>query len=159
IVLYKEDIPYNTSHYSAAMDIFDSGVYYWRVIAKDDWEAEPDTYEVRSFSIGLVTGIHDPELPGLTPRKFTLGDNYPNPFNNHTLVKFGLPRLSEVKIRIYSVTGKLVYSENHPNLPAGHHIFKWNGRSNSGNTISSGIYFLVISNGKELKSQKITLIK
>ncbi len=158
IIMYKENITYNTSHYSAAVNVLDDGEYYWRVIAEDDWGAT-STSETRSFRIGLVTGIHDPGYSGIVPTKFMLENNYPNPFNNHTFVRFGLPKLSEVKVRIYSVTGKLVYSEDHRNLPAGYHIFKWNGRSNSGYVISSGVYFLVISDGRLLKSQKITLIK
>mgnify|MGYP005640123171 CR=1 FL=1 len=75
------------------------------------------------------------------PEKFYLFQNYPNPFNERTAICFILPEKSPVRLDIYDISGKLVYSEYRAELNAGIRHFYWNGVNSSGNKVPSGTYF------------------
>jgi len=70
------------------------------------------------------------------PKVFSLEQNFPNPFNPSTTIKFGLPEASAVTLKIYDVTGREVSMVVNSQLAAGYYSYRWN----AGN-LSSGIYF------------------
>lgn len=157
IILYVDDIPNTTSSYTMATVVLEKATYYWRVLAVDENNMVTPSREVWMF--GLITSIEEDMRNSHVPTKFTVEQNYPNPFNNQTAVRFGLPNVTNVKINIFTITGRLVYEENHTNMSPGYHLFRWNGKSSSQQPASSGVYLLVISTNREIKSQKIVLIK
>ena len=72
--------------------------------------------------------------------------NYPNPLNPETWIPFQLAEDSEVIIRIYSATGQLIRFLDLGHRAAGLHVTKgrsayWDGRTDAGESVSSGIYF------------------
>jgi hypothetical protein len=74
------------------------------------------------------------------PGKYNLYQNYPNPFNPSTTIDFYLPRSSEVYLRIFDITGRLVYKVIEGfRLEQGLHSYRIEGFSSLG--LSSGIYF------------------
>ncbi|RMG32224.1 MAG: T9SS C-terminal target domain-containing protein, partial [Methanobacteriota archaeon] len=87
-----------------------------------------------------IVGIPDDENPVI--ESFSLEQNYPNPFNGSTIIRFRLPGRNPVSLTIYDVTGKEVIGliDNQVYAP-GEHSIKWNGRTNNGKEVSSGIYF------------------
>ena len=69
-----------------------------------------------------------------------LMQNNPNPFNPSTSIKFYIPDISDVSIKIYDMLGREVALLISGQTSAGYHIVYWNGRNNYGETVSSGIY-------------------
>ncbi|MCH8284925.1 T9SS type A sorting domain-containing protein, partial [candidate division KSB1 bacterium] len=157
VILYIDGIPESQSYITISTNVLEKDTYYWRVLAVDDNNLVTPSNEVRLF--GLITSVdHDLNNTGI-PRDFTVNQNYPNPFNNQTVIRYSLPYISGVTFKIYSITGQIVYSENQPAMNPGFYMFRWNGVSQSGAPVSSGTYFLVILTDRDVKSQKILLIK
>ncbi len=85
---------------------------------------------------------------------FKVYGNYPNPFEDRTIISFEnltQNELSEIKTRIYSVSGhlvrkKLLDSEEIYDdlLRINYHEFEWDGTDDNGNDVANGVYFLVI---------------
>ena len=96
-----------------------------------------------------------------TPREFALHQNFPNPFNPDTTIKYDLAESADVTLQIYNVLGQvvrtLVASEAQN---AGRYQIRWNGMDDRGVSVSSGIYFYQISaEGKFQNVRKLMLLK
>jgi len=86
---------------------------------------------------------------GILPRTPMLGQNYPNPFNPETWIPYQLAQNADVSVRIYSASGRLVRTLDLGYRPAGFYTGRdraayWDGRNQSGEQVSSGIYFYTI---------------
>jgi hypothetical protein len=68
--------------------------------------------------------------------------SYPNPFANSTTIAFDLEKESTVQVTIYSPSGQVVRSLVSENKAAGTHTVTWNGKSESGQDLPKGIYFI-----------------
>jgi hypothetical protein len=95
----------------------------------------------------------------LKPLAFKLNQNYPNPFNPATKISFDLPQRSYVEINIYNVLGQRVRKLLNQTLRGGHHELVWDGRSDSGNFVTSGLYFVRLSTKKHIATKKMMIIK
>ena len=96
-----------------------------------------------------------------TPREFALHQNFPNPFNPDTTIKYDLAESADVTLQIYNVLGQvvrtLVASEAQN---AGRYQIRWNGMDERGVPVSSGIYFYQISaDGMFSDVRKLMLLK
>jgi hypothetical protein len=81
-----------------------------------------------------------------------LCQNYPNPFNPDTWIPYQLKEDTDVLIRIYSATGKLVRTLNLGPKPAGFYTVRgkaayWDGSNEAGEQVASGIYFYEFTAG------------
>jgi hypothetical protein len=102
--------------------------------------------------------IHD-ELPKGVPTDFALHDNYPNPFNPTTTLRFDLPEISDVRLTIYNVLGKRVKSFKMQNTPAGYHSIRWNATNDFGSPVSAGVYLYQLQAKDFVKTKKMILLK
>ena len=93
------------------------------------------------------------------PREFSLSQNYPNPFNPHTVIAYALPKESHVKITVYNILGQKVRILKDEIEEGGHKRVVWDGRDNSGNEVTSGIYFYKIVAGNFVKAKKMMMVK
>lgn len=93
------------------------------------------------------------------PKEFHLYDNFPNPFNPSTKIAFELPVASKVKLVIYDNIGREVRTLTDEEHPAGYIELTWDGRNESGTTVSSGIYFYRISTEKWHSVKKMVVMK
>jgi hypothetical protein len=85
--------------------------------------------------------------------------NAPNPFSGKTDIKFELSGASRVSILVYDVNGRTVDTVLESVLPAGQHTVAWDGRSNTGETLPSGIYFFRFKAGSYEVNKKAILIR
>ncbi|MEA2104895.1 MAG: FlgD immunoglobulin-like domain containing protein, partial [Candidatus Cloacimonadota bacterium] len=81
-----------------------------------------------------------------TPNKFTIEQNFPNPFSHATKIAFSLPQncQGQPKIKIYNIQGRLVKTIDLDESSAGVNrtvTVSWDGKDNRGNSVASGIYF------------------
>jgi hypothetical protein len=78
------------------------------------------------------------------PQQFALHQNFPNPFNPETAIQFDLPEAGQVEMNVYDLHGRHVRQLLAAMMPAASHRVVWNGQDDSGRTVNSGIYFLVL---------------
>ncbi len=86
-------------------------------------------------------------------------NNYPNPFNPVTNIRFFVNENSKVKLEIYNIRGQNVNTLLDDDLNRGQHTVIWNGSDKSGNQCSSGIYFIKLQSGNAVKTVKTVLMK
>jgi hypothetical protein len=108
-----------------------------------------------TLKFSKVTDIN----PGVLPGKFELAQNFPNPFNPDTKIEFAVPQKSQVDLVIYNVMGQKVRTLVSDELDAGWKQVTWDGKDDSGNTVSSGIYLYKLNAGEFVDSKKMTLVK
>ena len=91
------------------------------------------------------------------PRITALTSIQPNPFNPQTTVHFSLPNSEHVRISIYDVTGARVRQLVDETMPSGQHRASWDGKSDRGRGVTSGVYFVRMMAGSYSEVRKITL--
>lgn len=141
-------------------DVPDNNVYWYYVTAMftgDYGDAESFASNIDYGSLEEVTGVEDNQ-PSV-PDQFYLSQNYPNPFNPTTTISYGLPADSDVRIMIFNVLGQRVRTLVDERQAAGYKAVVWDGHDNSGNSVSSGVYFYTIEAGSYSSSKKMLLLK
>ena len=88
-----------------------------------------------------------------------LNQNYPNPFNPETTISYNVAKSGKVNLDVYNMKGQLVKSLVNGSAKAGNHQVVWKGTDNSGNKVSTGVYFYKISNGGKNETKKMVLMK
>ncbi len=106
-------------------------------------------------AFGPVTKVNPEEIP-LT---FALDQNFPNPFNPTTMIRFALPKESKVSLKVYDVIGREVRTLVNGDLAAGINTVEWNGRNNLGQSVASGMYLYRIQAGTFVSTKKMMLLK
>jgi hypothetical protein len=96
----------------------------------------------------------DPQLP----KEYALSQNFPNPFNPSTSFALSLPEASDYAIRVFNITGQLVKSFS-GHLEAGVHTIVWDGRSDQGSTVASGVYFYRAEASGFTETRKMMMLK
>ncbi len=85
---------------------------------------------------------------------YSLSQNFPNPFNSATMIRFSLPRAEDVKITLFNISGQKIMTMLDQRLNAGHHQV-----SLSGEELATGIYVCRITAGSFDKTIKIALLR
>jgi len=91
--------------------------------------------------------------------EFVLKDNYPNPFNPVTTLRYEIAVNTNVKITIYDMMGRLVKILTDKMEMAGYKSIKWNGTNDRNEPVSAGLYLYTIQAGDYIKTRKMVLIK
>ncbi|MFP4547753.1 MAG: T9SS type A sorting domain-containing protein, partial [Fidelibacterota bacterium] len=114
-----------------------------------DWTQQVDGLE-KSISGNIETVAAD----------FSLNPAYPNPFNPSTTISFSLSKQSKIDIQVYDLKGKKVWNwENNLEYGIGNHKVVWNAIDASGNSLSTGVYFIKLIAGEQVATQKVILMK
>jgi hypothetical protein len=101
----------------------------------------------------VATGVSD------RPDRWFLAENYPNPFNPATTIRFGLASPSHVELVIYNVLGGRVRTLDSRDYPAGEHALSWDGRDDRGRAVASGVYFYRLVAGDFDQARKMLLMR
>jgi len=110
----------------------------------------PRRWDSASVSI-LVTDIAE----NLSiPTEYKLNNNYPNPFNPSTIIRYSIPEVSFTSIKIYDALGKEVSSLVNESKSAGTYEVEFNASN-----LSSGIYYYTLQVGSFTQTKKMILIK
>jgi len=88
------------------------------------------------------------------PGQIQLMDNYPNPFNPTTTIKFELPSASDTHFEIFNLLGQKVATLVDSRIEAGYHEVEWDASH-----YSSGIYFYRLTTGEFTQTKRMTLLK
>jgi hypothetical protein len=93
------------------------------------------------------------------PFTYLLHQNYPNPFNPTTTIKYDIKEPGTVRLKIYNTIGQEVKTLINGYETAGYKSVIWDGKDNSGNAVSSGLYVYRIEAGKYIQCHKMLLVK
>lgn len=95
----------------------------------------------------------------LLPIKYALEQNHPNPFNPSTVIEFALPKASVTNLSIFNILGQRIATLVDKELPAGFYQVTWDGTSDNGSVVATGIYFYRIEAGKFQSTKKLMFLK
>ncbi len=93
------------------------------------------------------------------PLRFSLEQNFPNPFNPSTEIRFRLEQPSEIELSVYNVLGQKIKTLALGGFLGGEHSVVWNGRDERGGFLSSGVYFYRLRAEARGLTRRMVLIK
>ncbi|MBD3403238.1 T9SS type A sorting domain-containing protein [candidate division GN15 bacterium] len=99
------------------------------------------------------------DTPLEVPQTFSLAQNYPNPFNPETNINFSLPTASEVRLEVFNLLGQKVTTLANQEYDAGQHTVVWDGTSDAGNKVASGVYFYRLVTDQFSDTKKMLMLK
>ncbi len=114
-------------------------------------------WAITSSTETLVTNVVNSKLNLV--ENFILYENYPNPFNPSTTIRFETNFPSEVRLKIYNSGGKLVRTLINGTIRRGEHNIVWDGRNDRNSPVNSGVYFYRIQTGRHSDTKKMVFIK
>jgi surface protein len=88
------------------------------------------------------------------PTEFALSQNFPNPFNPSTTIRYALPEAAQVRLEVYTVTGQRVAT-----LASGEQNAGWHAVDFDGSGLASGVYVYRLQAGGFVQTRKLMLIK
>ena len=94
-----------------------------------------------------------------TPSAFTLGANYPNPFNPATTLPVSVADAGDVAVTIYNVLGQPVRQVWNGPLAAGEHRLTWDGRDGQGQSVAAGVYLYRLQVGEQTRLRKMVKLE
>ncbi|MGH7453805.1 MAG: T9SS type A sorting domain-containing protein, partial [bacterium] len=113
----------------------------------------------RYGNLGGSTPVQDFPPTTTILRKLQLDNVTPNPFTQTVEIHFAVPRHESISLKVYDLLGKEVSTLKNDTLVPGNYSVFWDGRSNGGQTLSSGLYFIVLRSNRELATKKLMFIK
>ena len=121
------------------------------------------TYVVQGFVYADIaaesgSGVEDGEEDGI-PRETRLHPSFPNPFGPSATLAFDLGSPEVVSLAVYSLDGRKVAELLNGPMESGHHAVAWDGRSDQGYELPSGIYFCRLEAGDYSETMRMTLIR
>ncbi|HEX2787538.1 MAG TPA: T9SS type A sorting domain-containing protein [Ignavibacteria bacterium] len=108
--------------------------------------------KMSTFKISQVTGINI--LSENIPNKYSLSQNFPNPFNPTTRINFSIPNSGFVSLKVYDMLGREVSVLVNEKLTAGEYSYDFDA-----GILQSGIYFYCFQANKFSKTNKMILLK
>ena len=93
------------------------------------------------------------------PARFALEQNYPNPFNSETSLRFALPQPTTVKLAVYNLAGQQVAQLVYGPRPAGLYAVHWDGRSDAGRSLATGVYLYRLQTESQTLTRKLLLLR
>ncbi len=112
----------------------------------------------QDFVLSPGTGVADEETI-LQPATIRLSQNFPNPFNPVTSIKFDLPVASKVEVAVFNAVGQKIRTLVDSHCNAGEHQVIWDGKDDRGAKVSSGLYFYQLKTDQYQKMMKMILTK
>ena len=138
-----------------------TGLYTWTVGVPNPSEnclirinnlADGNIFDVSDsvFTIDYVTALKNNDLP----KTYSLYPNYPNPFNPATTIKYQIPKLSFVTLKVYDVLGNEIATLLKEEKPIGTYEIEFDA-----SRLPSGIYFYELQAGSFVETKKMVLMK
>lgn len=109
--------------------------------------AGPPAPDDGATASGIVVGL-----------PFALGQNSPNPFRPSTVIRFTLPESRPVALDVFDVAGRRIRSLVQGPLGPGTHTVVWDGTSDHGERVASGVFFYRLTAGADRAQRKMVRI-
>lgn len=105
----------------------------------------------------LLVRVQSPEI--FLPEEYFLSQNFPNPFNARTTIKYSIPEQVKVQIKIYNILGQEIAQLMNETKEAGDYSIEWDGVNAKNLPLASGIYFYRFKAGDFLRHKKMVIIR
>ena len=131
------------------------GSNYWQTLGALLNETKPELLQLSEILLlqqDRTTAVTSRESK--LPNVYQLDQNFPNPFNPATTIRFSLAKPGNVKLNIYNLNGQLLQSFLNKKLAAGNHQFSFDGKG-----LASGIYFYRLQAGEFVAVRKMMVAK
>jgi hypothetical protein len=113
-----------------------------------------NNYNVLLDTVRLFKNINGINEHGSIINDFSINEVYPNPSNPEFTISFDIKVVSEYNLELFDVTGKRLEIIKEGKLNAGHYE-----KSLKTDKLTSGVYFVMLTNGKDFESRKIAVVK
>ncbi len=138
----------NRAHHYSFVDrnVLPGQTYYYK-LADVDFAGNMRFHGPISVTVDAVTS------------SYSLSQNYPNPFNPETAIQFSLKEAGKVTLKIYNLHGQLVRTLVDEEKLAGSYSVLWNGTSDDGVRLASGMYYYILKTNTFEGVRKLILMK
>jgi Tol biopolymer transport system component len=116
----------------------------------DDGKSRSGIYKIRLNSTGIADAA-------LSKYIFYLHQNFPNPFQSRTTIRYSIPAQGKASLKIYDITGRQIRTLMNGIIKSGIYSAIWNGKDERGKKVASGIYFIELKTDKQRMQRKIIL--
>jgi hypothetical protein len=134
------------------------------VTLSNDYPVTPDAFQSQTmggrgacflthFALHSDTSEASPQISLSMPQSVSLSC-YPNPFNPTTTIAFDLPSPSPVRLEVFDVLGRSVWTRDLGLISAGSHRQVWDGEG-----CASGMYWAKLTAGPRVSTQKLVLVR
>lgn len=137
---------------------------------KDEWTGDEIWNKNRGYgkvdaleAVRLITSVSG-NVGGYQPNEFSLSQNFPNPFNGSTIIKYTVPNKmavyeQEISLDVYDLRGRMVCRLFQGNRIPGQYRITWTGQDRHGNRVASGVYVYRLNVGETVLSRKMVLLQ
>jgi hypothetical protein len=108
------------------------------------------------WAVGINPNIVPTPMPEF---RYTLAQNFPNPFNPKTRIQFSMKEKGLVTLKVYNVAGQLVRTLVNEVRDAGPHEILWHGDNDRGSSVASGVYFYKMDTKQFSQTKKMVLLR
>jgi flagellar hook assembly protein FlgD len=108
--------------------------------------------------VAIVNGPTGTENPTL-PLELSLAQNYPNPFNPQTSISLTISEKGIIELAVFNILGGKIRTLIEGEVDAGEHTVIFDGKNDSGNPVSAGVYFYRLKTQDGALTRKMVLIK
>lgn len=122
--------------------------YSAKIVIVSNSVTSPDTVLVSTSGVASVA------LEGQSPKEFLIDQNFPNPFNPSTTIRYGLPNRSHVTLSVFNTLGQQVSILQNGDQEAGYHEVRFDGAN-----LPSGVYFYRMQTGSFTETKKFLLVR
>lgn len=120
----------------------------------DEVSAGKYTYRLKQIDFDGTTTYSNEVEVDLSPASYNLSQNFPNPFNPSTVIRYAMPVAGNVTLNVYNALGQKVAELVNGFMPAGEHSVNFSAAN-----LTSGVYFYEIQAGEFRSMRKMQLIK
>ncbi len=130
---------------------------YHRAMTSDGSLQSASAIDSVNVTRGVIVAVEE-RADGM-PVEFALHGNYPNPFNPSTIIRYDLPRSVHVRLTIYNTLGVRIRTLVDGLETAGFKYLTWDGTSETGARVASGVYLYRFEAGDFAATRSVTLMK
>jgi len=145
-----------TQHFGFGQDtVVDSVIIRWPSGTVDRYVGVP-VNQILDIREGAGTGIAQKIV---MPETIRLQGNYPNPFNAQTIIRFSLPELETVTVKVLDLLGRHVRTLVDNRKLSGEQQVRWDGRDDSHSPVATGVYLVQLTVAGSSRTHQMTLLK